>query len=407
MKQVAIHAPDAATEAEARRLLPALFPEAGTYRVQDPSGRVRLVDFSAAPVLGDDPLGIFKAVFPLDGVYFLKAEPPERQFDRWYFETLLTQAATHFSNVHEVVLQHLLTLVRTHGGDLTDPGALELVERALLDGRVAMRWALAHPVAPAVEARMRAMGLTSDDVLDWPGLAYRLGLIERELERAPFSWDHVIELARAVPLLPGDAEAIAYARAQAGAYLAPVLVRGPAQLVTDALARERALMQQLTADAVRREVGAREFARELYHRLSPEGIQRDFRRVARTELQEARLQGAFAAEARAKGWTPASQVYRTLSARPCNGCLLLYRRPDGMPKVYTVAEVQAGDAQGPNRGPWQEWHVRIGPTHPNCLDSPWITYRPELDAVFQPDAQKWQDAFRRRGLGAERGRVES
>lgn len=403
-KAVAVHAPETATALDAARVVPSLFPEAGVYIVQAPGGAKREFTFSHRPSLADDPLAIFREVFTKGGTYFIKAKLPadeHRTFDRWYFETLLSEAQKTFVGLRGAMLNTVTDLIRRHGGDLTDPGVVMLLERALADCRLAVRWSLAFPLPPDAERRIRALGFSDVDVLDWPGLAYRLGKMEEQLATAPYSWDKILEIARSAPALPGDAEAIAYAQLRAGQYLTPVALRDPQASVTAALEYERTMLRSMTADAVRREMNAREFARKLYNELTPQGIIRDFDRVARTELQEARLQGAWEAEHRAKGWGPDTRVYRSLSSRPCNGCLTLYKRPDGHPRTYTTAEVEAGDAQGVNTGPWEGWHVRKGPTHPNCLDSPWLTFRSELGPLFSREAGKWQEVFRRRGLVTE------
>lgn len=398
MKAVAIAHPEAATALDAGRLVPAIFPAAGTYEVRGPDGGARTIEFSDAPALAADPLSIFQAVFAKAGTYLVKAEGARS--DQWYMETLLAEAMRTSTSLREGMLRVMLDLVRRYGGDLTDPGVIEQLERALMDCRLAVRWSLAHPLPPAVEARLRAAGFSDQDVLDWPGLAYRFGLIEAELaELAPgFSWDHVLTLARRVPLLPGDQEAIDYAREKVAQHLTPLLARDPQRLVAEALDRERAMVRTMTASAVRREIGAPEFARELYRALNADTTWRDYDRLARTELHDARLHGAFVAEERAKGWGPDTLVYRSLSAKPCNACLTLYKQPDGRPRLYTVAQVREGEAQGPNRGPWQDWHIRVGPTHPNCLDSPWLTYRPELSGLFAREAPMWHETFKRRGL---------
>jgi len=142
----------------------------------------------------------------------------------------------------------------------------------------------------------------------------------------------------------------------------------------------------------------RAFARELAKRFAPEGVIRDWERVARTEIGEARNRGAYEAERRARGWTSETLIYRNLSATPCSGCLKLYKQPDGMPRRYPVAFVEAEDAKGYNRGHWREWHVRIGLTHPQCRDSPWSAWHPVLASVFAQTAAEWKATYARRGI---------
>src|SRR4249920_1895706 len=127
-------------------------------------------------------------------------------------------------------------------------------------------------------------------------MAYRLGMIEDALAKKPtLDLAAILRLARAVPLSPADEKAIAYASVQAGEALTPVLMRDSMTVLSGALEKERAIVRTKTAEAVKQEMGARELSRDLRAQLAPEGVVRDFDRVARTELQEARVRGAFEA----------------------------------------------------------------------------------------------------------------
>jgi hypothetical protein len=147
------------------------------------------------------------------------------------------------------------------------------------------------------------------------------------------------------------------------------------------MAAPRVSMRALTEEALARHLGAREFAAELYHRFKPLGVWRDWDRVARTNLMEASTRLVFARDRHL--WTEDTLIYRTVAAIPCDTCLLLYVAPDGLPRRFTVREVEEADTLGWNRGPRRLWHVRIGVCHPNCLCTGYGLWHPALERVLQ------------------------
>jgi hypothetical protein len=395
--ELTITSPEAATPEEAAAVLTRIVPEPGTYELRGPGPRRRQVAFDGPVGEAADPLAIFERFFPEAGTYaILKARPPRPPgvpseeggpafFVEWWMERLAQEAAARAMTLREFMLAKLSELLAAHAGRLPAPAVLEALDALLFDFRLAVRWSVAMPLTAEQVERLQALGFSDRDVLDWPGLAYRFGLIEQALatqRRVPFT--RLLDLAARAPVQTSDQVAITYARAKAAQYLTPIVLREPERAAGVALDRERALIQRMTAEAIRRETNPRQLAREFARTLRPEGFVRDFDRLARTEMQTARLQGAFAAEARARDWTAETHVYRSLAARPCQGCVRLYAVGGDRkrPQLYTVGAVQAGDALGPNTRPWREWHVVVGATHPNCLCGPWITWNDALRAIF-------------------------
>lgn len=395
------------TEAEAASILADVFDLPGKYLLAGPPG-VFGVELSHGAAAARDPLALWTALFPCDGHYVIKATgasdddqaPPQpKRLPRWFLESVLDAAKKGNLSLRNLIAHYIAEWIGEFGGDLTSIVAQEKLEELLKDFRLAIKWSLGFPLSPGVERMLRQMKFTREEIVQFPGVAYRLGMIESELVKRPdLPLEEIMRLARAVPLNPADEVAIAHLTARAGEALTPIALRDPMRLVADALERERAMLRVMAPEAVKREMGAREFASRLYHALSPEGVMRDFDRVARTELQDARVRGSFAADQKVRKWTPATQVFRTVASVPCNACLMLYKTPDGMPRLYTVGDLEAEDAQGYNRGPIGEWHARIGATHPNCLCSPWVKWWPEMKGIYDPDRPKWQATFARRGL---------
>lgn len=402
------HAADA-TPADAREHLGAVFPDAGRFLVTDPAGTRREIAFESDPRAHADPLSIFHGIFPGDGDYqvregapFAKAVHVTEPFAEWFLEQLLEEARQHFGRVQDVVLRVMDRLIRERRGHLTDPAVLAEFEQARTLLRQGVRWALGAPVPAGVEATLKRLGFQDVDVLDWPGIAYRMGAIRGELEAPKVrDWQRVMAVAMGGPVTPVDRAAMAAARERVARYLTPLALRAGETMHETVLAREVQQLRTMTVQAIAADTHPLTLARQMHKQFGQDGITRDWERVARTEVMEARLVGGFEAERAAKAWTDGSKIWRQVSPTACSGCLRLYRSPDGTPKLYTVAEVEAADALGVNRGPWREWHARKGPAHPNCRDGPWQTWTPALATVFARHAARYRDVMAERGLDDE------
>lgn len=413
MIEVVLSDPQHAPEAEAAAFIAKMFPAPGAYGIQGPDGEGVVVALSAPGAEAAEAGSVLQACFPTAGTYRIGTPDeiakavqyaPPKPFAEWFFERLMAEAAKGIESVRDLYRRVITDFLTTHLGRHTSPAALAEFERTLFDLRQALRWQVAAPIDPDVRTRLEALGFQARDLVDFPGLAYRLGMIEARIQNAPTrpSWREILTLAAEAPVLTSDQVAIAVARERAGQYLTPVLLRDGTEAHARILERERELLRTMTPDAVARETSARTFARALYANVEGElELRRDWERVARTELQEARLRGAFEGERQAKRWTAETLVYKTLGPNPCNGCLRLWKYPDGTPFLISVGDLEREDALGPNRGPWREWHHRIGVSHPNCLDSPALTWNPALAGFFREQAsKKWRAMMAERGLAA-------
>ena len=135
-------------------------------------------------------------------------------------------------------------------------------------------------------------------------------------------------------------------------------------------------------------IGARDSHRTLAARLQrqyrAEGIQRDARRVARTEIAEASGRGTWEVDVGAGD----PLLYRRTQRVACRECVRLLTTAEGKPRLYRKSEVEAGDAMGYNTGSHSDWHVRIGVLHPNCCCPSWTEYIPELEELWKNDVAK-------------------
>jgi len=231
------------TEAEAASILADVFDLPGRYLICGPPG-VFGIDLSHPAGEARDPLAIWTALFPADGHYVIKKaapprEPPPdvpvpRRLPRWWLEALLSEATRGGLRLRDMFAEKIAELAGQYGGALTTPEARVALEELLMDFRLAIKWTLGQPLTPRVERTLRDLGFTDSEVIQFPGLAYRLGMIEAELVKRPeLTFDEVLKLARAVPLNPADEAAIAYASVKAGDALTLVLLRDPERILDD------------------------------------------------------------------------------------------------------------------------------------------------------------------------------
>lgn len=371
IKEITIQGLEAGTDEDLRRILASAFPDPGSYVVERSPVMITMSD---RPELGDDPLCLCKAAFPVDGRYqvvpvaeFSKATigGEGTEFEEWFLQRLFDEARTRYTSSRELMMRVIGRFISDHHGDLSDQETFRAFEDLLFDLRRANGLSIGMTVPVSVQKRLQELGFTNREIFDWPALAYRFGLVYRSVGPAKqFSWDRALALANAVELTETEQTAMVFARQQAALHLSPVVLREPQRVYEEAAAEEQRLIRIMTRQAIRDRGGAMELARDLYKRMEGEGIYRDWERVARTEIAEARSRGSWAVESR--NWSSHARLYRETTTRACNACLRLLRNKDGTPKVYTRQEIEEADELGPNRGPQVLWHVRIGQIHPNC-----------------------------------------
>jgi hypothetical protein len=198
------------------------------------------------------------------------------------------------------------------------------------------------------------------------------------------------------PQSPHVQGALDYARRQGAALMRP-LVTGVQSRVALALLRQEqqslrthlqtAVTQHLTPHAL-----ARLLADDAGH------WQRDWLRVARTELANAHGWGAAhqVVVQHASNWItqpdgtrtprpvpliPDVQVFRLPRVDACTVCKALWLMPDGAPKLYRLVDVMAHTSNA--YLPQAQWQACPGAVHPNCLCAPLIEYDPVHDQLFQ------------------------
>lgn len=322
--------------------------------------RVRI---EGAPPSPAEALELYRAVFVGPGEYVVKAQTHDENFEEWFLGALFRAAQRHYGDARAQIREALDRLLKLRGVKAPTGLGFDELHEALMDLSTASTASMVGIDVPqAVKRRLLTIGFTEQAILDFPAIAYRMGLIYRELaSAAPVPFARLAARARAVPITDAENAAIDYARRRAGLWLRPIFDREGALWSAE---RELFPIRQRVTQALERRTAPREAARELQNTYRAAGIERDAERVIRTELAEASNRGAWAVESRT--WSSDNQVFRQPSREACKGCLRLYLDPNGMPRLYAPRFVEEASAY-PNTGGWRDWMPQIGPTHPNCF----------------------------------------
>jgi hypothetical protein len=360
------------------------------------------VEISGRPT-GTQALRVWSEIFPVEGPYaieFLGKAGGEagEPFETWFLQRLLDVSEEHFVMSQQSIWQVLDELLLRRG--IEAPSELDYWElnRVLFDLTHASTARMVGINVPReVSERLLAMGWRAPEVMDFPALAYRMGLIYARLKQAqPPQWNEVVSMARAVPLGSAERAAIEHVRRRAGVFLRPIYDETGRVWTAE---REIVPLRRLTEEALQHRIGTEEAARELGKQQRAQGIFRDAHRVMRTEIAEARGRGVWKTES--KGLAPDELVFRQTSRTPCKGCLRLYRNPDGTPRLYTRRELEASDALGLNRGGPDKWHAVVGSTHPHCVCAPWSRYYESMRPLFEQTAAPYRAVIEALGVFRE------
>ena len=346
------------------------------------------VDMQGTPTL-DQARAVCAEMFPDFTVDVMaKAAGGGEQFEEWFMRALQAHSHEHFISAQYSIWQTLDDLLRARG--VVAPSQLESwrLNQALFDLRVATTARMVgFEVSPAMIQRLLKLGFAPPSLVDFPALAYRMGLLYTRLAASePVEWPELMRLARSVPLTAPERAAVDYARGRAGIWLQPC-VDATGHVWT--AERELVPLRRLLGDSMEQR---RTAARELGESQRAMGVMRDTDRVIRTELANARSHGSWDVES--KRWATDALLFRQTSRMACKDCLRLYKLPDGNPRLYLRAVLETLDAQGPNRGPQESWVAKIGATHPHCACSPWSRWLPELAPVFARRAPEYAEQMR-------------
>lgn len=271
----------------------------------DPARFERVIDAllaarGYAPRFGGDDPEALKAIGDDD--------PPER-FESRYMDDLWQALEGLFSGYIDRVLGDVDALHAS--GALSFPidltkGQDRLVFEALAKRAARLITAIGLPPLTADEVAQRAPGAV--DLVTW---AYQLGAAHERLDpHAPL--EAVLQVARAAVPTKADREAIAHLKASAGSYLRPAVRNVPEDVMQRLLARDRQIAARRAQTGVRARIHPMRLAGHMAdltgHKVKlADGRtiwqggtwDRDWRRVARTELARAYNYGHLNAALRA------------------------------------------------------------------------------------------------------------
>jgi hypothetical protein len=181
-----------------------------------------------------------------------------------------------------------------------------------------------------------------------------------------------------MPLTSIEQAAIDYANAHAGQYAVGFGDARASDVMNAVLEDEaRARIREQTAEAI----AGRETPGALASRLGEvsQDWDRDWSRVAATEMQDAHNQGY--ADSMERDFGADVRVSMVTNPDACQKCLEMFLDGDNRPKVFRLSQLRAN---GTNKGRKQkEWLPTLGPLHPWCHCVP--VYLPDgmvLDASF-------------------------
>jgi len=124
--------------------------------------------------------------------------------------------------------------------------------------------------------------------------------------------------------------------------------------------RMRRLIREETASSIVTERDARKLARDMADRSGY--YSHNWERIATTELQGAHNAGRVSDAIDAHGED--AQIARITESGACVHCLRLFRDEDGLPRVFSAAELLANGTNVGRKA--ADWLPTVWPVHPNC-----------------------------------------
>jgi hypothetical protein len=307
-----------------------------------------------------------------------------RQLEAWgrTWPTILQEALNRL--MIDTPVTNELVKARVFGWLIPFTGQQWATLRFTLDGvaSIALDWLTGRKPGP--ESRPRVDPRAFPPALrDSYGNAARAGMEHGVQETPP--------APRPRALTPAERAAIRIAQQHAGARLRPIFRGLNDRLEARILEQERQAVRTLIPQALETRTGPMALASALADEAG--NFDRDWHRVARTELSEAFNQGAAEAliarhpsnqERIARGEAPQIpnvKVFKITSVNACLSCQRIWLQPDGTPRLYDLQEVVSNPS---NDGrPAAEWTAQIGPIHPNCTEGSLLEYSPVVEPTFE------------------------
>lgn len=339
------------------------------------------VTIPAAAPTPREALALYRRMFPSSGIYWVHADAMlakalkmpdvaeaelEEPFEEWFLRALERAARDRFTNARDAIWRSLDELLTHYRAEVPSHLDADLLEQTLFDlSHASTARMVGLDVRMDVKRRLQSIGFSPPEMLDFPGLAYRMGLMYEQLRAsAEVPFPQLVRLASEHPLSTQELSAIRYARQHAAEYMRPVFSR-----TTQEWVNEKEYVRGLTERSLATRTHPLEAARDLARVDRALGVQRDSERVLRTEIADCRSAGTWAASI--ARLPPDSLIFRIPSPRACSECKRLFKDGD-RERLHTKADVEAQDALGPNTK--KPFHVRIRTIHPHCVCGPWFRH---------------------------------
>ena len=198
----------------------------------------------------------------------------------------------------------------------------------------------------------------------------RLGVIQGKSLTAMSEKD-VEQLLRKLKVTKAQQRSVDYSKMRAQQAIDTLTQKITATTVTLALQSDQKMwevVKEVIPDALENNTPRHRVIQQL--RDNTQDLNRDWHRVAHTEMWNAKLQGE--AEAIINNESPLSKqggdtlVYKKPAHNACKKCKQLLLEPDGVtPKVFKMSELIAnGDNYGLKQA---DWKPVVGTIHPNCM----------------------------------------
>ena len=211
------------------------------------------------------------------------------------------------------------------------------------------------------------------DITDLVTTSYqygRLGVL-KGIDLSTMSEKDVDDLLRNLKLTKAQQNSVEYAKVKAQESIDSLTQRITSNVITMAVQSDLAMwdaIKEVIPTALENDTPRYKVIQELREKTGD--MERDWHRVAHTEMFDAKLQGE--AEAILNNESPLSKkgaetlVYKKPAPNACAKCKQLYLERDGItPRVFKLSELLAN---GNNYGKKQaDWVATLGVLHPNCL----------------------------------------
>ena len=182
--------------------------------------------------------------------------------------------------------------------------------------------------------------------------------------RRAVTYDSVLEAVSRVPMTEVERHAIDFATAHAGEHIRGIrdlMIRDAKAITARASGAALRAVQEEVADSIRNRTTIGELKTRLFDSIDDRD--RDWKRIAHTEINTAIQQGVYRAIRDASDEKHNQLVFKRPNPDACKHCKRLYLMPDGVtPRVFRLADL--ADSNVGLRA--ADWEPVIGSMHPWC-----------------------------------------